>query len=343
MRIGIFGSQHDTQTQAVASVLKKKGADVVLVDAQGLNRGEPVTFDGERYTWKGQRLDDVHGWYLRHIADPYAPAFEADGQYHLYRDWLVDYMQRRERSAFQLSWLLTLTMQGIPVVNPPEHGSVAQLKALQLAAARKVGLAIPRTLITNDPHAVRQFAKSVGEVVYKPSMGGGLCKPLTDEDLARLELITAAPVTFQERVRGTAVRVTAIGQNLVSCVRIPSEYLDYRADPEYSGGKQVYDLATLPMDIPDKCRALMRECGLLFSGMDFIQRDDGSVVFLEANSSPIYLDVERKTGVPITDELAGYILKLANRPADYQRAVQEAGLVKSFCSYAYPFAPTEFT
>lgn len=33
----------------------------------------------------------------------------------------------------------------------------AELKALQLATAQAIGLCVPRTLVTNDPHAAREF------------------------------------------------------------------------------------------------------------------------------------------------------------------------------------------
>jgi len=248
-------------------------------------------------------------------------------------------MHHRECYGYQLSWLLTQSFNNIPVVNPPEHGSVVQLKLFQLAAARELGLPIPRTIITNNSDRVREFHAQVGDVVFKPSMGGGICRHLDDDALSNLDTLKASPVTFQERVQGEAIRIVIIGGDVVSCVRIPSDHLDYRADPNYTEGNQIYHPLELDVDIADKCWQLMQACGLLFSGIDLILTPDGSFVFLEANSSPIYLDIEQKTEVAITDALANYLVKIANDPERYRQVVSRARRSRSFVSYALPFHP----
>ena len=344
MRIGIFGSAADQQCQAVKALLEQRGAEVVLVESQGLNHGQAFWFDGEDYWAGGRRLSDVGSWYLRHVMSPLPPAFAIEDRYYLYADWYTEYMRRRERFGFQLSWLLWLGLRGVPAVNPPEHGSVVQMKPYQLAAAAAAGLAVPRTLITNSPQRVREFVAETGEVVYKPSMGGGLCHALDKSATARLDAIAAAPVTFQERVRGTSIRVTVIGQEVVSAVRIPTAELDYRASQEHAAGKQTYEPMDLPPELVQRCLRLMQLCGLVFSGIDFIQRADGSFVFLEANSSPIYLDVEQKTRTPITAKLADFLLRLASEPAGYRQYLTEVeSRASSFIDYALPFDPTRGT
>lgn len=337
MRIGIFGSASDAQCKAVKDKLERHGAEVIIVESQALNLGKACSFDGETFYYRGESLDDVGCWYLRFIMSPLPPSFFIEDNYYLYRDWFIEYMRRRERAGFQLSWLLYLALKGIPVVNPPEHGSVIQLKPFQLAAAKAVGLTIPKTLITNDPLLVKDFVNETGQVVYKPSMGGGLCHSFIENDFKHLNKITAAPVTFQEFVSGTCIRATFIGDELVSSVLLPSGYLDYRADPDYNAGKQIYHQVELPKEIMNQCITLLRNCGLLFSGVDFILRENGSFVFIEANSSPIYLDIENKTQVPISERLACYLLRLSSEPQDYYKAVESAGRTKSFVSYGLPF------
>lgn len=59
-----------------------------------------------------------------------------------------------------------------PWVNPRAEEQRASNKLLQLAVAREVGLSVPRTLVTNDPESVREFAAtSPGQVLFKP-LGG---------------------------------------------------------------------------------------------------------------------------------------------------------------------------
>lgn len=336
MKIGIFGSEHDAQCQALKAILEKKGGAAVIVESQGLNQGVDAAFDGERFFYAGQDLSDVKCWYLRYIMAPLPPAFEADDRYYLFADWFTEYMHRRERFSFQLSWLLALGFSGIPVVNPPEHGSVAQLKTFQLHAARASGLAIPKTLITNNSARVRQFVATTPTAIYKPAMGGSLCRPLDADALSRLEAISVSPVIFQEKIEGRAIRLTIIGEELVSAVAIPSSTLDYRADPQYADGRQTYEPVPIPIPLLDACLRLMRSCGLVFSGIDLIQKPDGAFVFLEANSSPLYLDIEQKTQAPITAKLADYLLRLGHEPSWHSEAPPRP---KSFLPYAYPFAP----
>ncbi len=339
MKIGIFGSQNDSQCIAVKQHLENLGAETVIVESQALNNGEPFSFDGDDFYYHGKSLKDVGAWYLRYISSPSAPVFSLENEYLLYRDWFIDYMRQRENSGFQLSLLLYLSLKGIPVVNPPEHGGVVQLKPFQLAAAKSVGLTIPKTLITNSPTQVKEFIKNVGNVVYKPSMGGGLCHIFVEEDYKRLDDITSSPVTFQECIDGTCVRVTIVGDKIISSVLIPSNYLDYRADPNYNSGGQTYEHVELPEEIMSACLKLLKTCGLLFSGVDFILRSDGKFIFIEANSSPIYLDIEQKTKDPISRELALYLIKIANYPNLYKESLNQAKRTKTFVSYAYPFNP----
>jgi len=51
-----------------------------------------------------------------------------------------------------------------------------------------------------------------------------------------------------------------------------------------------------------------RRCGLVFAGIDIKRTPAGEWVFLELNSSPIYLDVEHKLGHPISRAIAELIV-----------------------------------
>lgn len=337
MKMGIFGSASDCQCAKLRTLLEEKGCEVVTIESQGLNQGENACFDGVDFIYGGKNTRDVKCWFLRYVMSPLPPAFRMEDQYYLYADWFIEYMRRRERFAFQLSWLFTLCSSGIPILNPPEHGSVVQLKPFQIQAAHRCGLNVPKTLITNDPKMVLEFAKEVGEVVFKPSMGGGLCQVLDAAAMEQLETISASPVTFQEKIQGKSVRLTLVGDSFVSAVIIPSECLDYRADPAYFEGKVTYEAIDIPGTLVDTCRALMKTCGLLFAGIDFILKSDGTFVFLEANSSPIYFDIEEKMGHRITNSLADLMLKLANEPEWYKTKIQEFNKTQTFVQYAFPF------
>lgn len=314
MRVGIFGEDQDPQCQAMAKALGDLGVDNVLIRSDAFEAGLPLSFvDGSTY-YRGVCLDDLRGFYLRFIPAPYAPYLEKDDALVLYEDWFTRYMQSRERASFFVSWLLRLQHQGALLVNPPHAASVLQYKPFQLDVLRKLGAQIPRTLISNDPAAVRTFHAEVRDVIFKPVMGGALTRKLDAETLEQLEAITASPVIFQQRAPGADLRIMLVGEEIVSSVEIvtPEQHLDFRGDDVYSSGKAEYREVALPERVKDFCRKAARECGLEFAGIDIKQQGD-DWVFLELNSSPIYLDVERKLGHGITAALARHIVEGAKR------------------------------
>ncbi len=314
MRIGIFGDDSDPQCHAVAMAASKLGADNVLLRADAFEQGLPISFvDGS--TWyRGACIDDLRGFYLRFIPAPYAPYLEKDDALVLYPDWFQRYMHSRERATFFVSWLLQLQHRGATLVNPPHAASVLQYKPFQLHVLRSLGAQIPRTLISNDPAAVRRFLDEVKDVIYKPVMGGALTERLDDEAIEKLDAITTSPVIFQERAPGADLRIMLVGDEIVSSVAIetPEQQLDFRGDDVYSSGGATYREVKLPDRVAEFCRRAARECGLVFAGIDIKQQGD-DWVFLELNSSPIYLDVERKLGHPISEAIAKYLVDHARQ------------------------------
>lgn len=343
MRLGLVGAAGDPQLGAVAKAIRALGLQPVVVDPEALGRGSAITFDGARTSFSGDALADVGAVHVRGTVSPMPPTFVADEDYVLFEDWFEEYMARRERMGLLLSWLVGLGYAGIPVVNAPEHGAAIQLKAFQLQAAGARGFTLPRTCITNDPAAVRAFQRDVKDVVFKPSMGGGLTQPLDREALGRLDLITRAPVAFQERIHGTNIRVTVVGDNIISVVSIPSEALDYRADPQYQAGKAVYGHVSMEPAMTDAIRSLMTDVGLVHAGLDFIRSKDGTWYFLEANPAPVWLDIERRTDAPISRALAEHLLSAARHKDIHQARMQQARRPSSFCRYALPMEPRRNT
>jgi glutathione synthase/RimK-type ligase-like ATP-grasp enzyme len=312
MRVGIFGTDDDPQVHAVAREVRALGADDVLIRSDAFQAGLPLSNLDGRWVYRGADLTDLEGFYLRSVPAPYAPAFEreSDGELVLYEDWFTRYMQERERAAWFVSWLLSLQARGVRLVNPPHAASVLQYKPFQLHVLRELGAAVPRTLISNDPVAVRAFEREVGEVIFKPVMGGAVTRALAEVDDDELATVQESPVIFQERVHGDDVRVMLAGDEVVSAVaiRTPSQHLDFRADPVYSDGDATYEEVVLPEGVVEHCRRAARACGLLFAGLDLKRTADGRWVFLELNSSPIYLDVELKNGHAISAAIAKLVV-----------------------------------
>ncbi len=344
MQIGIIGSEQDGRCQGIRRFLEAQDTDVLFIDSRSLELGLTWSFDGQSFYYQSHNLDTVSAWYLATYPPALPPVWTDYEEHFLYKDWFVDYMHKREHRTFFLAWLSSLVKRGVPVINPPEHMFGQQLKPLELLTARQTGLDTPATLISNDPAAVRDFvAQAQAPVVYKPVSGYGHCKPVTELELTHLSRIQASPVIFQEQVLGTAIRATFVDGQLVSAARLPSDSLDYRDNANYEAGNQIYEPVILPESLLKACQTYLEQMGLLFAGIDLIETADQRYVFLEANSSPMYLDLEVKTRHPITFELATALLRHANDPKRYHQARVKGRQLQGFMPYAIPFGDDLWT
>ncbi|MCP4639946.1 MAG: ATP-grasp domain-containing protein [bacterium] len=212
--------------------------------------------------------------------------------------------QFEEKRAFLASVLESLRHRGVRIVNTLEANAQHSRKPFQLELLRNAGLPVPRTLATNDPAAVKRFARDVGEVVYKPLAGGATVQRLERADLKsdRLASLATAPVLFQELVEGVAVRAYVVGRRVVASAEIHSPELDYRRDEQ--------DVVPTRLT-PDERRAAIaaaQACGMPFTGVDLIRGKDGFVV-LECNPSPMFAVFEKKTGQDVAGPLAQLLLR----------------------------------
>ena len=199
-------------------------------------------------------------------------------------------------------------------MNRPLAVARAEHKLLQLRQARRLGLGIPETLATNNPHAARGFAHSHSAIAK--TMAGGtvgiegvghaiFTTAITPDDLAGDDEIAACPVLFQRRV-ATAfdVRVTVVAERvfparIILRDRMPAD-TDWRAaDP----ARLRYDHHVLPSDLEAKCVQLVAAMGLSYGALDFIVTPEGEHVFLEINPSGQWGWIERALGLPITNAI----------------------------------------
>ncbi|MGH3941465.1 MAG: ATP-grasp domain-containing protein [Pseudonocardiaceae bacterium] len=246
----------------------------------------------------GLGIDGARCWYIRSMPLP-LPFFpkiarvDTSSPDELARGWRHSYAGGRERRSFAFSFIRALERGGAFLVNPPVTFGQHFLKIEQLQLLRDVAVPVPRTLATNDPAAVIDFARSIdGSVVYKPLAGGAPCRRVTPEDLhpERLSLLANAPVLFQEEIPGRNLRVYAVAGRVVASYEIVSAELDYRGA----------ETAVLPVALSDEeHKASLRAaeaCGLVFTGIDIRRRPDGTFALLECNPSPMFTAIERRTG-----------------------------------------------
>jgi glutathione synthase/RimK-type ligase-like ATP-grasp enzyme len=194
-------------------------------------------------------------------------------------------------------------------VNDPWREAAASHKPFQLSRAARGGLAVPPTLVTNDPARARAFVRARGRrrTVHKALHAtAGDWRPtrlVGPGDLARLDGVRQAPLVLQEYVPGVDVRVTVVGDRL-----FPAE-IDARDTASPEDFRPVWQEAriaacTLPETVERRLRALVAELGLRYAAIDLRRRAGGEHVFLEVNPSGQWLFVEQRTGQPITAAVA---------------------------------------
>lgn len=188
-------------------------------------------------------------------------------------------------------------VESVPVrwVNHPRAVSSAEYKPRQLAWAATCGLAIPPTLVSNDPDAVATFAESVGgDIVTKP-----LYARMPRDEHGRLMGLTYTANVSPQRWRDESIRTTAhLFQQRVPCawhIRLtvvgPHMFATEIHQPEGAHLDWRHDRDAVshlrPCPVPDEIRhgvtAFLRHAGLLYGALDFIVTPDDEWIFLECN------------------------------------------------------------
>lgn len=194
-------------------------------------------------------------------------------------------------------------------MNPPAADEIAQRKIRQLQVARRVGLSIPETLITNEPDVARDFVliNGPGRVVRK-AFRNLLQAPretsvVREQDLALIDSVRYAPVIFQRFVPAELdLRVTVVEEEIFAAsIRSQPEYAaDYRTGL----GSARVEPYELPAEVATGLLELMRALGLQFGAIDLRVTPEGEHVFLEVNPAGEYLFISQRTGQPIPAAIA---------------------------------------
>ena len=210
-------------------------------------------------------------------------------------------------------------------VNSLASDGTALHKPFQLRSAIQAGLLVPETLFSNDPAQIRAFLRRHGGLVaYKlmrpaswmaeedgqTRIYGAYTTSLSEEELPEdEEMIQLCPGIFQPMLRKSfEVRVCCLGDLLVAA-RINSQD-DERASTDWRAGQFHVDMLPyeLPPDVAASCQRLLVDLGLIFASIDFVVDPEGRHLFLEVNPQGQFLFLETRTGVPLLDMFAEFLV-----------------------------------
>ncbi len=309
----IISSYKDDHAQIIMQSLQQLGADVRLLDLSEFPRHLRLCIDySTTGGFEGSRLEDNGDalllsecrvvWWRR--PEPFEFDSELDSQES------ISFTYNECYSAMSGLWLNLDTFW----VNHPTKDDEAARKPYQLKVAHEVGFEIPRTLITSDPQAARDFVESVApdRTVYKAFAATEETwretRVLKDKEMELLDAVRYAPVIFQEYIPPQLdLRVTVIGDEIFACAIYSADTL-YEVDYRMELNKSRVEPYTLPDDVIRCIQRFMRKLALVYGAIDMRLTPDGRFVFIEINPSGQWLFMESRTGLPMTKSFSKLLL-----------------------------------
>jgi hypothetical protein len=290
----VLGGQEDEHTLVVLRLLSQRGQDAELLDSRWFPSQMQMTFDPAQGDWSlrlpsGRVLPPgmIRSVYWRCYNGVGAPSLPDPEQSYI--------AQNDARGLFE-SWLIHAPLRWI---NSWTAFQMHQTKPVQLAAVAALGVPIPATVLGNDAEAIRSFASQHSQTIFKPVQGGAHTRRVTAHHLsdANLKNLAIAPVTLQQEIPGTNIRVFVAGSRVLAC-EVQSPSIDFR---------DTHDPIIVPHDLPEaivqQARLIAQTLHLVWTGIDYRLTPQGQYVFLEANPSPMFLGFEARSGLPLSEAL----------------------------------------
>jgi hypothetical protein len=189
----------------------------------------------------------------------------------------------------------------------------ADNKLVQLRIAAAAGFRLPRTLLSQDPRRIRQFAESLGGPLVVKSVAGMLGVPsltgeVTPEQLECDGPLQACPAIYQELIPGRRhLRVHCFGDEVL-CALIQSDLLDWRHPLDAD-----IEPFHLSKKIRDALLGILAEFGLQMGIFDLKLTHDGEPVWLELNPQGQFLFVEAMGGGDLMTPFVRFLQGIVDR------------------------------
>jgi ATP-grasp ribosomal peptide maturase len=205
-------------------------------------------------------------------------------------------------------------------INHPVAAARAEYKPVQLAAAGRCGLRIPRTTITNDPEHAAQWAQEIDRPIIYKTVGGAwhpedgqvkviYTSPVDDPASLRDPSLTLTAHMFQEQItKQYEARSIIVGDQIFTVAihtDTPAGRVDWRTDYD----SHSYEVVELPDHVRGGLLALHHELGLSYGACDIALDTEGDWVFFETNQVGEWGWLAEKCGIPAASALADLLEK----------------------------------
>ena len=226
-----------------------------------------------------------------------------------------------EYRSFYDSLMYLLESLPVRVVNKYTASRFINNKSVQLLLARACGMNVPRTLMSNSPHAVREFfrdnpqrmiCKTFATHIWEKEQGGPVVVTETFElSVDRLpsdEVLTYAPAIYQELVvKKFDVRMVLLGEAVYSySLHNPKGALDWRGDAT-QGLVKVEPIIT-PPEVEKSVLAFAAKSGIACGSFDFAIDNQDRWWFLEVNEGGQFLWLDAaNTGLHVQEKFLAFL------------------------------------
>lgn len=299
MTILILGGADDEHAMHVHRELLTRGRDAEFLDTRYFPAQLQIAYDpaagtGHFVLENGRKLG------FEQISSIYWRCYNGVGEADL-PDAEQSHIARNDARSLLESLLIDLPVRW---VNGWNGYQLHQTKAVAFQRVAKLGVRVPATLLANDPQSVRDFAAAHPRCIFKPVQGGAHARRVTPEHLSDTNLLSlsVAPVTLQEEIVGTNIRVFVAGERVLAC-EVRTEAIDFRDD-----GQPQIIACELPREIAEQSQRIATALELRWTGIDFRRTPAGEHYFLEANPSPMFLGFEGRCGLPLTDAIVSLLV-----------------------------------
>ncbi|MCC6407322.1 MAG: hypothetical protein IT453_09160 [Planctomycetes bacterium] len=310
-KIALIGPEDREELQRLALRLEERDAEPVFVDTR---RDARIRIEPGVEEACGVSFEGVTGVYVAALGLP-DPRVVDESK-------VIDVEASRAALAHsQATWaawrvLLERLARRMPVANPPASYPVHGLKPFEIATYLENGWRAPTTVSTDDPRALLDVdaSRAPRGRVRKDLVGGygytEVFTPPTEVAVAR-EVLADSAVMVQERIEGDAVRAFVVGGRVVVAAEsLPQTF----GEVDSRRGTVRVKRIELPGEIAELSKAVAAHWDMSFAGVDWMRANAGrDWVLLECNSSPFFVELERRTGADIGGAIADMLLRRARR------------------------------
>lgn len=319
MPILILAEDYDPTVDRVVAALRERGAEPFRADTAWFPQRLSIAAELDGEAWSGILRGPVRQIALRDVRSVWyrsPTGFRVDP-----RMSEAERHHAESEARLGLGGLL-LSARNALWVNHPGREADADYKPRQLVTARRCRLRTPRTLITNEPDAVREFAARNGRIVSKV-LGSNVVYEqghrrvahtrLLDDDLADLNGIDLTCHLLQQYIdKRFDARCIVIG-SLVFTVAIHAHSPDAKVDFRSDYSSLTYEVVDPPQHVLDGIRAYTKALGVTYACFDFAvgpgPEGQDTFWFMEANCRGQYGWLEQQVSLPISAAIAELLIE----------------------------------